>query len=373
MNNISIPQLCVFIGTKAQYIKTAPLMRLMQENGVDYRLVDSGQHADFARSLRKELSVKEPDAIIQDTGNLKTVPQVALWLLRFTFMAIFQPRKVRSNIFGGMKEGICIIHGDTPSTLLSLLLAKRAGLKVAHIEAGLRSHNLLKPFPEEIVRLITMRMSDYLFAPSDWAYDNLVSMGVKGSIYNARQNTNVEALYYSLQDVLQENSGSDQPAYALMTVHRVETILRPKRLEFVLRLAERIAKERRLIFILHPPTEKKLEDFGMKDRIMGNPQIEISRLVGHSRFLESLANAEFVVTDGGSIQEESYYLDVPCLLIRSETERQDGIGGNVAISAFDQVEIDRFLENYKSMRKGQCIENIHASKYILNILLEEIR
>jgi len=355
----------VFIGTKAQYIKTAPLLRLMQEKKISYNLIDSGQHAEFANILREELGVKEPDVYLEQKGNIKSVKEVVFWFVRYLILTLFNPSRLRKEVFKG-KQGICIIHGDTPSTFVALMLAKRIGLKVAHIEAGLRSYNFFKPFPEEIIRIFCMKFSDYLFSPSDWAYENLVKMGVKGEKFNVKQNTNVEAMYYSLEKT--EKMKTDKE-YCLMTIHRVETILRKQRLCFVIDLAEKIAKNLQVFFVLHDPTLKKLKDFGLLERITNNTNIYTSGLMDHSKFLALLSNANFVITDGGSIQEESHYLDVPCLVMRTETERQEGIGSNVKMSNFTGETVESFLQNYKQFKRGRRIGNMQPSLQILNTLL----
>ena len=368
-NAIRLP-IYVFIGTKAQYIKTAPLLRLMQAAGVPYFLIDSGQHAAFAAVLRKEFDIKEPDAALRSNGDIKTVTEAAMWFLQNLGKAILRPRQLRREIFP-QGPGICLIHGDTPSTLLALILAKRAGMKIAHIEAGLRSFNILKPFPEELVRVICMRFSDFLFCPSDWAFENLKKMKTRGKTYNVKQNTNVEALNYSLL----KSSGEPEVTspYCLLTVHRVETILNRKRLTFVVELAERIAKERQVVFVLHEPTRKKLVDFGLIDRIQSNANINSFGLVDHGTFLNLIASAEYVISDGGSIQEECYYLDAPCLVMRSETERMEGLDGNVRLGDFDPASIDDFLANFATLRTGTRVKNAEPSKRILEVIMAEAR
>lgn len=355
----------VFIGTKAQYIKTAPLLRLMQERNISYNLIDSGQHASFSSELRKELDVKKPDIFLKSKGNIKTVPEVVSWFIRYMLFAIFCPNSLRRDIFRNSK-GICIIHGDTPSTLLAFVLAKRAGLKVAHIEAGLRSYNLFKPFPEEFIRIVCMRFSDYLFAPSEWAYRNIERMRIKGKSYNIGQNTNIEAVHYSLSK--KGNTPNIDYEYCLITIHRVETILDKKRLYFVVDLAERIAQDTSVFFVLHDPTRVKLKKYGLLKRITEHPNITSSGLIEHSAFLALLSKAIFVVTDGGSIQEESYYLDVPCLLIRTETERREGIGQNVVLSNFDKEKVDKFLKSHKRLNRGKMVKSLHPSYRILDII-----
>ena len=182
-----VDRLHVFVGTKAQYIKTAPLLRLMAAQGVDHRLIDSGQHARLATSLRAELGVKEPDHVLGGTGDVDSVGQALRWSAGLA-ARLGSARWLRREVFGGA-GGICIVHGDTPSTMLATLMARRAGLRVAHLEAGLRSHSLLHPFPEEAIRLLVMRWSSVLFAPTPAAADNLAAMHVRGRVVEVGGNT----------------------------------------------------------------------------------------------------------------------------------------------------------------------------------------
>lgn len=360
------PAIDVFIGTKAQYIKTAPLLRLLTADGIAYRLIDSGQHARTAADLRRFLGVHEPDAMLQDRGNIKTVFEALRWLLANLLLTVFRPSVLRRRFFSN-GPGFCIIHGDTPSTLLGLIMAKRAGKRIVHIEAGLRSHNLLRPFPEELIRIICMKLSDVLFAPSDWAEVNLRKMKVRGQIFNTRQNTNIEALAYAMEKGQPQLRREGRP-YCVVTMHRVETIMSEKRLRFVIKVIERLANDRTVVFVRHDPTEKKLADFGLQLELDSLKNIVQQRLMPHHEFVHLIADAEFVMTDGGSIQEESFYLGRPCLVMRSETERQEGIGDNVVMGQFDWPTIEAFLDSYKSRERETRIETHAPSVMILDAL-----
>jgi len=362
------PVIDVFIGTKAQYIKTAPLLRLMTEQGMDYRLIDSGQHAAFAPALRRNLGVKEPDICLADDGDIASVPAALYWMIKQILTALFRPAYLREEVFSA-DSTYCVIHGDTPSTFISLVMAKRAGKRVAHLESGLRSFRWYRPFPEEMIRQLCTRYCDLLFAPSDWAEENLKQMKVRGKIINIGQNTNVEAMQYSLEratDTLDRGS-----PYALVTLHRVETILRRSRLAFATSLIQDLASARRVIFVLHPPTEHKLRDFGLMESLSGLENLHMEPLMDHGRFLVLLRGAEFVITDGGSIQEEAYYLDTPCLVLRSETERREGLGGNVVMGDFDKGVIQDFLQHYGHYRSGQAIGSKLPSQRVLDSLRNE--
>jgi UDP-N-acetylglucosamine 2-epimerase len=336
----------VAIGTKAQFIKMAPVLRALEERSIPFHLVDLGQHALITRNLRREFAVRAPDRVLSAGGNVVRLAQGLRWVVGLARRGLDRHR-LREEVFGG-RPGICLVHGDTASTLLAVLLAKRAGLRVAHIEAGLRSYHLGEPFPEEMVRLAAMRFSDILFAPSPWARENLVRMGLGSRCVLLAANTSVESLAFSLN----QPAGSDVPPgpYALVTVHRMENIFSRRRLGLVRDLVERIARMMTVVFVQHQPTLLQLKKFGLQASFERLADIRLLRILSHSAFLHHLARAEFVVTDGGSIQEESACLGVPCLLLRKHTERMDGIGLNVMVGGTDCRVAMRFLENYPRLR-----------------------
>ena len=363
---MSAPSIDIVIGTKAQYIKSAPLLRLLDSRGVHYRLIDTGQHAGLAPALRRELGIRPPDYQFSSTGNVKSVREAMAWAARIVSLIVFRPSRLRNKVFQP-GSGVCVIHGDTPSTFLALLMAKRAGKQVAHLEAGLRSYNLLRPFPEELIRIVCMKWSDLLFAPSAWAMGNLRRLGVSGRCVELPQNTNVEALHFAL-------SRGTHPAavarpYSVATIHRVETIHSKARLAFAVGTVLKAAEQRKVVFVLHDPTLRRLRRYGLYDRLAKSSNVEMLSLLTHSEFVSLLSTAEFVITDGGSIQEESHYLDVPCLVMRSETERNEGLGTNVRICSFSEDTADDFLLLYPSLRHGRPMENLRPSETILAELL----
>ena len=167
----------IFVGTKAQFIKMAPIMQELDRRGIVYNFIDAGQHAGLTGDLIDQFDLRQPNVFLREEGgNIDTLLQAFAWTVSNLWRIVLRRNQVCRRVFGG-GDGICLIHGDTLTTLLSLLYAKRCGLKVAHVEAGLRSYHLLDPFPEEMIRLIAMRHSDILFAPSDWALENLHKMG----------------------------------------------------------------------------------------------------------------------------------------------------------------------------------------------------
>jgi UDP-N-acetylglucosamine 2-epimerase len=338
------PAVCAFLGTKAQYIKTAPVLHALAARGVPYRLVDSGQHAALAVGMRRDLGVREPDVSLGGPRDVTTIGGAVRWALGLAAL-LGSKRRLRRDVFG---EGprLCLVHGDTPSTLLSTLLARRAGLRVAHLEAGLRSRSLLHPFPEELIRLVVMRLSHVLFAPSDEAAVNLRSMRLRrdARIVEVGANTSADAV---ARVVGAAGSGGGP---AVVTMHRVENLHRGSAVEGFVALVERIAARWPVRFVVHGPTAEVLGKAGMWARL-DTAGVERTELLAHHEFVGLLADAPLVVTDGGSIQEECALLGVPTLVWRARTERPDGLGENVVLARYDDAVVEEFLADPSRYRR----------------------
>lgn len=354
----------VFIGTKAQYVKTAPLLRLMDERRVPYRLIDSGQHASLSRQLRRELSVREPDLLLGGNDDIISIPGALAWSARLA-TRLASRRRLQREVFGGT-GGICVVHGDTPSTLLSTLMARRAGLQVAHLEAGLRSHSLLNPFPEELIRIVVMRLSHVLFAPDETAVRNLRAMNLGRRVVPTSGNTVVDALRYSLRDTPVAPEGS-----VVATMHRVENLHRRSRVEGFVSLLERISARWPVRLVLHGPTTAALRERGDLRRLE-HLGVVTQQLAPHAEFTRLLAAAPLVITDGGSIQEECALLGVPTLLWRAHTERPDGIGRNVVIASYDRRRIDPVVADPEMIRRPPAFDKAEPTAEILDVLCERI-
>ena len=196
-------------------------------------------------------------------------------------------------------------------------------------------------------------------------------MGVKGRICNIGQNTNVEALYYAME----RGSGGATPTapYCVLTFHRVETIMNRQRILFILKMMQHLAQSTEIVFVQHDATIKKLADFGLLDSFVAIRRVTTKPLQSHADFVHLLDRAEFVITDGGSIQEECAYLGKPCLVMRSETERQEGLDGVVRLSNFDWNEVLQFVGTYKNLGAGGRIPNRNSSELVLSVLAERFR
>jgi UDP-N-acetylglucosamine 2-epimerase (non-hydrolysing) len=360
-----VARLHVFLGTKAQYVKTAPLLGLLDERGVPYRLIDSGQHAQISIGMRSDLGVRAPDYILGGDRDVDSIPQAARWALGLA-ARLPSRRRLREEVFGG-EGGICVVHGDTPSTLLSTVMAKRAGLRVAHLEAGLRSHSLLHPFPEEAIRLVVMRLSDLLFAPDETAVANLAALRVRGRVVPVGANTSVDALRLSTAGVDTEPGTGP----AVVTMHRVENLHRRRVVDQLVDVVREIAEKRPVRFVVHGPTREVLARHGA-DVDLEQAGVELGPLLPHAEFVALLAAAPLVITDGGSVQEECALLGVPTLLWRARSERPDGIGANVVLSAYDPVTVADFVADPERHRRPPASLDRSPSAAILDVLLAEL-
>ncbi len=359
----------IAIGTKAQVVKMAPVLWRLKERNIPYNLIDLGQHALIARELRAEFSLDEPGVCLAQGKDISSLPEVFFWLCRI-FCKSVSSGWIKKNLFQG-QSGICLVHGDTISTLLGLYLAKRAGLKVAHVEAGLRSFRWSSPFPEEVVRIIAMKFSDLLFAPNAWAYQNLVSMGYKEKSILMPANTSFETARFSFEK--NRSIQTRERGYCLVTFHRFENIFSKRRIEFIVDTIERACSLMPVVFVQHPPTVRQLNKYRLLQKVLGMRNIESCAIVSHRQFMFLLEQCACVLTDGGSIQEEAYYLGKPCLLLRSHTERNEGLGENVVLSRFDKTIAGSFITGYPAFsRENKLMQPLlfTASEVIVDRLRE---
>jgi UDP-N-acetylglucosamine 2-epimerase (non-hydrolysing) len=272
----------------------------------------------------------------------------------------------KKGIFKDDKDGIVITHGDTISTLLGALMGKLAGLKVGHVESGLRSFNIFHPFPEELTRVATFGLCDCFFCPGEWAMNNLKKH--KGKKINTGVNTLFDSLKWALENSDQIEVEMPQEKYCIISIHRYENMNTRSKFLNMIKIVERIATRIKALFFLHPVTEKKIHQYGFYDRLKGTPQLELRPRYSYFQFIKLLYGSEFMVTDGGSNQEECFYLGKPCLLLRKATERQEGLGKNVCLSQMKDSIIDNFINDYSRFSTPFLQEEITPSSIIVSEL-----
>lgn len=336
----------ILIGTRAQLIKMIPIMHELQRCDIEYNFIFMAQHRATIYEMLDQFDLKYPDYVLGDRhDDIVNSKDMVIWSIKVLINGLINKNK----IFRNDRDGVVLIHGDAPPLLLGGLIAKAQKLKVASVEAGLRSFNYFKPFPEEITRVLAAKMGliDIFFCQSLEAVKNVEHY--KGDkIY-----TNGNTIYDALELVavkLKDKMVTQNKGYAVVTIHRFETISKKEKLNEVVDLVIEIAKKHKLLFILHPPTKEALQKNYLYEKLQVADNIVLLPRLSFLEFNKYLLGADFIISDGGSNQEESAYLGIPCLLFRNETERTEGIGQNVVLSKFDKKVINEFVEDYAGFR-----------------------
>lgn len=350
----------IVIGTKAQLIKMAPVMAALEQNSVPYRFIWTGQHRDTTQDILDNFALRRPDHVLYDGPDITSIAAMARWSIRI----LWQCLKDQSTVFDRTGPGLVLVHGDTFSTLLGALMARLAGLQVGHVESGLRSFKLFHPFPEELTRLLTFQLTNVYFCPDKIALQNVSRY--RGDKVETGGNTLLDALRCALAVSAPLDLDVPQSAYAIVTLHRFENFSTHKATLRIVEIVERIAESMSLLFILHKPTENALRRFGLFARLAESPYIEMRQRYDYFRFVRLLQPAEFVVSDGGSNQEECSYLGKPILLLRKATERAEGVGRNCVLSEYRDDLIDGFVRGYAGLRADSELAGRHPSQVIAN-------
>lgn len=301
------------VGARPNFMKIAPLMRVMagRPGEIAQTLVHTGQHYDdnMSRIFFEELELPQPDVNLE-VGSGSHASQTAQVMLRFEPLVAEQ------------RPDWVVVVGDVNSTLACTLVCSKLGIRVAHVEAGLRSFD--RTMPEELNRLVTDQLSDLLLTPSADGDENLRREGIPAEKIRRVGNIMIDTLVHLLPKAqerwagLQGRFGVAAGGYTLVTLHRPSNVDDLATLgEIVGALAE-LAQETPVIFPLHPRTRSRLAQAGVETHL---PGMQICEPLGYLDFLALQQKAALVLTDSGGIQEETTYLGVACLTARPNTER----------------------------------------------------
>ncbi|HIJ85413.1 MAG: Epimerase 2 protein [Magnetococcales bacterium] len=332
----------ILLGTKAQLIKMAPILLELQHRRLPYDLVLTGQHHETMEDLLDVFAIPRPDMEIVSRMEANTRLKMVHWLGLLLWRSGFSMRKRLWQ----PKPGIVLVHGDTLSTLMGAIMAKMAGVPVAHVEAGLRSFNLLHPFPEELTRILVSQLADVFYCPGEWAANNL-GKKKRGTIIDTQQNTLLDTLRLALSSP-SDGVLSKQPCepYGVVSVHRFENLSNQHRLGFVMETVLRTSKRIRLFFVLHPATRARLQSSPWQAQLDAAPGVTLMDRTDYIQFIQLLRRSRFIMTDGGSNQEEAAYMGLPCLLLRQATERQEGLEQNTLLAKYDSHIVDTFVDRH---------------------------
>ncbi|MEX0625498.1 MAG: UDP-N-acetylglucosamine 2-epimerase (non-hydrolyzing) [Chloroflexota bacterium] len=310
--NRTRPQAAVIIGTRPEAIKLAPVVRELRRRGVGTVVIGTGQHRDLVEGVLRlfDVALDHDLHLMRDAADLNHLLSTGVKRIG-SLLAELQPRVV-------------LVQGDTTSALAGALAAFNAGIPVAHVEAGLRSHDLTRPFPEEMHRRVLSVLAQWNFAPTAHAAKELRAEHVAGAIH-VTGNTVVDAVNHIVTRTASMSERIEKPPgiYILATAHRRESWGGPIR-EIALGLRDvlRQRKDLSLIFATHPNPRA----WGPVEEILGvEPRATVVGPLEYDEFLVLLQGSVLAVTDSGGIQEEGPTLGVPVLVTRSVTERPEGL------------------------------------------------
>lgn len=355
-----------FMGTTAEFIKLAPIMKELKNRKIEYKVIASGQNNIHFEELNDFLGPVKADIELKEKSAKSSIFLFLGWAIKSLWEGIFSLSKEFENL--NKDNSYFIIHGDTISSLIGSIIAKAHGLRLVHIESGLRSFNFFEPFPEEISRFIIIHIADILFSPTQWALSNLKN--VKGIKINTNQNTLIETYRWSQSTKDVPNYTKKYGKYFILVMHRQEHIYFQKEwtrktIDFVI---DHSSRDLKCAFIMHTLTKRLIQPkepkfwLSAKKRVIAIPRLQ------YVNFMHFMKKAEFIATDGGINQEEAYYMGLPMLSLRNHTERIEGLNRNIVLSKGSQDTIKDFLRNYKKFRRKPIQIKKKPSKIIVEYL-----
>lgn len=342
-------------------MKAAPVFRALQRRtGVRQILVHTGQHYDPNMSdvFFQQLAMPAPDVNLA-VGSGSHARQTAEIMTRFEPVVLER------------KPDIVLVYGDVNSTVAATLVCAKLGIEVGHVEAGLRSFD--RGMPEEINRLVTDQLADLLFTPSDDGNVNLAREGIADAKVHLVGNVMIDSVVQLLPAAIQSQRKDLPERYALVTLHRPSNVDDSAALKGILESLLEASKDLAIVFPAHPRTRQRIADFKLNAS-----HLHILEPLPYIEFLGMQRRATVVITDSGGIQEETTYLGVPCLTLRSNTERPVTVtmGTNVLVGQ-DAVrlrkELAQVLEGKAKRGRVPPLWDGHTGERIADILTHNQR
>jgi UDP-N-acetylglucosamine 2-epimerase (non-hydrolysing) len=331
------------VGARPNFMKVAPLHRaLLKDTFFNPKVVHTGQHYDKKMSeiFFEQLEMPKPDYFL-GVGSASHAVQTATIMIEFEKVLITE------------KPDMVLVVGDVNSTIACILVAAKMGIRTAHIEAGLRSFD--RSMPEELNRLLTDSISDSLYVTEQSGLDHLSHEGVDPKKVHFVGNLMIDSLVYYLSR--EDNPGLDtivpgvDESYVLMTMHRPSNVDNVIGLNKIIKIITGVAKNKMVVFPMHPRTENNLRKHNLMSKIESIKNVKILGPLGYIEFANLMKNAFAVVTDSGGIQEETTFLQVPCLTFRDSTERPVtvDIGTNTLMKDLD---VEKTLSTFQTILSG---------------------
>jgi len=344
------------VGARPNFMKAAPVVRALGTwENVRQTLVHTGQHYDKNLSdvFFSQLNMPEPDVNLE-VGSGSHAVQTAEVMKRFEPVVLER------------KPDVVLVYGDVNSTVAATLVCSKLLIRVAHVEAGLRSFD--RAMPEEINRIVTDRLADMLFTPSEDGDINLQREGIPADKIYRVGNVMIDSLIRLLPVAMQCPANSLPERYALVTLHRPSNVDDSASLRSILKSLLDVNEQLEVVFPVHPRTRQRIEQFGIDIE-----KLHLLEPLPYIEFLSLQQRAAVVITDSGGIQEETTYLGVPCLTLRSNTERPVTVsmGTNVLVGqdlGLLNSELARILEGKAKKGSIPPLWDGHAGERIAEAL-----
>lgn len=356
------------VGARPNFMKIAPLMSEMQKHSeIEARLIHTGQHYDrkMSKLFFEDLRLPEPHVYL-GVGSANHGTQTG------RIMTAFEEVLLQD------KPNLVIVVGDVNSTIACGLVAVKQGVKLAHVEAGLRSFD--RSMPEEINRLLTDQISDFLFITEKSGEENLLKEGIAGEKIHFVGNVMIDSLVSHLEKA-QESQILEQlrlapGEFVALTLHRPSNVDSEQTFLEILLALETVQKHLPIVFPIHPRSRERLNHFGLDEKIKRMPNLKIIEPLGYLDFLKLMSEAKFVLTDSGGIQEETTVLNIPCLTLRENTERPVTVtqGSNLVIGCMAERIIRESLKIIKGEAKNGKRPELwdgKAAQRIVDIILNQ--
>jgi len=368
--------IAIVLGTKAELIKCMPIMLELQKQKKNYWFIHTGQH-NLGKSC-EEFGIKKPDFILSKEPDLKEGTKFYSKINWSTFKWAWNGMLKIRRILQKLKPKYVVFHGDTMNTAMAVgasawVLSPFKKWKTIHLEAGLRSGSLFEPIPEEFTRQVVDRFSDILLATSNKSKNNLEKEKIKFTkrkIINTG-NTIIDSSKITY-DKAKKKYKKHKYDYALINIHRFENLNSKKRMEKIVEITENIGIK--AIWPIHESTLKILKKYNLLASLKKMKNLKITSLTNYFEFIFLLANCKYLLTDGGSIQEESLVFKKPCLILRNNTERPEAL--KTGFNFLTKLNVDYSKDIIKKIEEGSIkvkrFKNPYGerglSKKIVNLL-----
>ena len=352
------------IGTRAQLFKTAPVMLECDKRGLQWRWIYTAQHKDTIQQSIDTFELPEPAyTVVEWDTEAKTMGKMWQWFWRM-MVALTRGRKILAGMTG--KKHVVVTHGDTITTWWAALLGKIYRCKVMHIEAGFRSGHYFSPFPEEINRIITARLSDYHMCPGAELVENVKKR--RGEKIDTVYNTQIDTLDFGLKHCEKASLKVPKGEYVVASLHRYENIFNKEKMEKIVSLLGDVAKRFPVKFVQHPATSGQLDKLNLRQKLARNKNIELLPRLEYLPFIKLIKHCTFMITDGGGNLEELHLMGKPTLVFRSVVEHKGYIGDTAELSMLDRGKVLKFLKEYKKYDKPRIMPKHSPSSMCADML-----